>query len=428
VSAFDKELEAVAKSDEWNDFASLENCRLLIGKLFNALLLAEEPLRVSRFEQMTEKTLNEESEKISLELNLGRARALLDSSNAPEIVFDRAVFILRYLETVSIETASLPLDVNGPCCRFPDFYVIPIKEKFNKRKAEKGHHLKRRALLFHRVVPRYIDGLTIEIIPHRQLRTDFESTSRNVGASTFRHFSLVIESSDKSFCACDATCKHQDLKAALESQLITALELSCDTLIWPELTLTDANVQYLVNSLGREHLSTKFPPVVVAGSWHTVVDGGRRNRCTILDGRGELLFFQDKVLPYFVRKEKYGKEEGIQRSDTIRILCTESELIGIFICLDFCHVDRTTLLSRLDLSLAIVPSMGGEATMWGHIQRGSSLSTLTGTKTVVVQQILSDETEEHGPFGYLLRGPGGKGGVSVADLVVEEQFTSFHLD
>lgn len=428
MSAFDKELEAVAKSHEWSNFASLENCRFLIGKLFNALLSAEEPLRVSRFEQMSEETLLEESEKVSRELNQRGARALLDPSKPVEARFDQAVFILRYLETVSIETVSLPLDVNGPCCQFPDFYVIPLKDKFNKRKPEKGLLLKRRGLLFHRVIPRSFDGMAIELVPHRQLRTNFDSESRNVGASMFKYFTLMTESSDDSFCANGAKCENQDLDAALDGQLRSALELGCDTLIWPELTLTDAQVIFLMNSLGNDHLPTSFPPIVVAGSWHSIVNGSRRNRCTVLDGRGELLFFQDKALPFFERKEKYGKKEGIQETDIIRILCTESELIGIFICLDFCHEERATLLSMLDLSLAIVPSMGGESTMRSHIQRESSLSKRNGTKSVVVQQVLSDEAGEHGPFGYLLGRLSTKGDVAVADLAVDEQFTSFHLD
>lgn len=428
MSEFDKELEAVAKSPEWNDFASLENCRFLIGKLFNALLLAEEQLRVSRFEQTTEAFLLEESEKISRALNEQGAQALLELSEKPEVRFDRALSILRYLERVSIETASLPNDINGPYCKFPEFYVVPLKNKFDKRKPGKGQLLKRRGLIFHRVVPRFVDGMFIEIVSHRQFQINFEQKSRNVGASAFKEFTLETDEIDGHFCAKDATCKSESLHSVLGVQVSAALERGCDTLIWPELTLTDSNVQYLANELGSRHLSTSFPPIVIAGSWHTAVEGSYRNRCTVLDGRGELLFHQDKALLFFERKEEDGKGERIVATDTIRVLHTETELIGIFICLDFCHREREALLSKLDLSLAIVPSMGKESTMKNHILRQRALSTSNGTKSIVLQQVPLDEGRGHGPFGYLLGRQGAKDDVEVADLALDDQFTSFHLD
>lgn len=139
------------------------------------------------------------------------------------------------------------------------------------------------------------------------------------------------------------------------------------------------------------------------------------------------MFFQDKALPFLERNE-IGLTERVESSKVIKLLFTETELLGIFICLDFCHTGREQLLMHLDLSLIVVPSMGAATTMGNHVLRERALSTETGARTVVVQQLYPVGSEPNGMIGFLLASPSSPSGTEAHRLATSQQFSSFFLD
>ena len=159
------------------------------------------------------------------------------------------------------------------------------------------------------------------------------------------------------------------------------------------------------------------PPVVVAGSWHVKVGKRTRNRGSVLDGRGDLMFRFDKCLAYIIDRKSKGCSEDIEYGEIVPLLLTEDELIVFQICLDFCHVERQEILKRCNASLVIVPSMGGKDTFKAHVDSASRLQIVNETQTVVVQQNNGIVDTE---IGYILLG-------HLKPLKTKKQFTLFHI-
>lgn len=406
--------------------------RTLLSRLYNVLLLAGEDLVVNYFEALLEN--GEEG----LDAKVQRfVTSFQDPENfrwgvsgSVEEVFEEAVLVLRYLDSYLYDWIQ---DVREDCISEfvtdDGFYVVPCKKWVDPESDLVGKGFKRRGLLHHRIFPKSVNGRNIELHFHDDL--DFEPpehlVERRIAAALFPRFELecVFQNEDnQNFLV--AGIKSDFCQGELVKQHCSqAASENCDTLVWPELTMPSESIEIVKKALQVSSLSGQRAPITVAGSWHVKDKDGYRNRSTVLDGRGEVLFSVDKCLRFMFRKE--GSSEDVKPGDTVHLLFTGSELIAFFICLDFCHNERRELIEACDASLVIVPSMGEGATMVAHIRRATELSISRGAQTLVVQQALIDaKNTGEKTVGYVLPASGSPSKLVHEGLLTSNLFTSFY--
>lgn len=418
VMTFRTNLHNLSKSPLWADCATPKHGRDLIGSLYQSLLLAPQQLRVKRFEAMSERELSELARMAGEGLQAQGIQSLLHPSK--EYLFETAVGLLRYLdETVNDSPEVLNADALQRL-KYDDYWVVPCR---HRNHSKRGQMFRRRALRYHHVIPSHLDGFECVLNIHTDLASSTAPDRHMLGGGIFPEFNLASEIlADGKFIATGAECENQC--TLIDHQLDSARQADCSLVIWPELTMPPEALSAVSESLGNKHLRSGLPAVVVAGSWHNDEDGKRFNRCSIMDRRGSPLFTQDKGLSFFERKET-SPEEAIDDTKTINLLVTERDVIGIFICLDYCHSERLEFLKGLGLSLAIVPSMGGNSTMFAHQQNAKELARATDLETIVVQQVLASECDKVGGSGFVWAHSSRAREHEPAPTT--EQFTTFQL-
>lgn len=169
-----------------------------------------------------------------------------------------------------------------------------------------------------------------------------------------------------------------------------------DLLCFPELTL-DTTLLGELSRLLKLRNETLHPALIMAGSFH--VDSGlaRANRCTLLDGFGNLVLTQDKCTPYSMpgdqvvklRRElrerlgldERGGYEDIEVSTTLTLVESPIGRLALPICLDFCGDQLRELLVDTQANLLLVPAMTPR--MAPFYSRARDLGT-TNRATIVV--------------------------------------------
>jgi hypothetical protein len=160
-------------------------------------------------------------------------------------------------------------------------------------------------------------------------------------------------------------------ESALQEILDRCAAKGVDVLCFPELTLDTSLQQRLVLLLKTRDFSYR-PALVMAGSFHVDSDAHWVNRCRVFSGTGNLLFSQDKCMPYripavqaqndpdlhsLLRIDHRGGYEDIQLSNTLEILDGPLGRLATPICLDYCGDELRDLLIGAAVNLLLVPAM-----------------------------------------------------------------------
>jgi hypothetical protein len=168
-----------------------------------------------------------------------------------------------------------------------------------------------------------------------------------------------------------------------------------DLLCFPELTLDTSLLRDLSNLL-KVRNDTLHPALVMAGSFHVDAGTGRANRCSLLDGFGDLLLTQDKCTAYSLPGsqvvsmkpehrlglDERGGYEDIEVSGTVHIVESPLGRIAMPICLDFCGEQLRELFIETRVNLFLVPAMTPQVDPF-YI-RARELGTLNRASTLMI--------------------------------------------
>jgi len=207
-----------------------------------------------------------------------------------------------------------------------------------------------------------------------------------------------------------------------------------DLLCFPELTL-DTSLLRELSLLLKIRNETLHPALVMAGSFH-VDDGlGRANRCSLLDGLGNIVAVQDKCTPYSMPGaqvlklqpdfrvrlglDERGGYEDIELSGTLNILECSLGRVAMPICLDFCGDQLRDLLEDTQVNLLLVPAMTPR--MGPFFVRARDLGTTNRATTLAVNSSwllrqIGLKSRRHRAFAYLpAKGALKAGGRRISD-------------
>lgn len=201
-----------------------------------------------------------------------------------------------------------------------------------------------------------------------------------------------------------------------------------DLLCFPELTLDTSLLRELSNLLKLKN-ETLHPALVMAGSFHVDAGLGRANRCTLLDGFGNIVAVQDKCTPYSMPGaqvlklqpdlrtrlglDERGGYEDIELSDTFNIIECSLGRMAMPICLDFCGDQLRNLLEDTQVNLLLVPAMTPR--MSPFFVRARDLGTTNRATTLAVNSSwllrqIGLRPRRHRAFAYLPAKGALKGG------------------
>lgn len=312
------------------------------------------------------------------------AATLLDAGRLLRALEHNAVELTHYLESDLGEDLEDAWRTADGC-----HYVIPRTTSLANID---GKPFLRRALLHFRVLPTTIGGFAVRL--HRSglaadaglAAAERTAPDRRFGAALFPGLAAELSfPDDASFTVSGlsgfdpSTCLAEHLRQARESE--------CCAVVWGELTMPDASVEEVSRSLAAAALGGRGPlRFLVAGSWHSEIGGAMRNAAQVLDGYGEVLF---TVLKW-AKFEVGARREAIAPGTEIHVLVGEDELVLIAICRDFLQATTELPYLRLNVDVALVPSMissiAERATLAGHAATANALRVRYGTRTLVVAQ------------------------------------------
>ncbi|BBC74020.1 hypothetical protein AEB_P3152 [Altererythrobacter sp. B11] len=269
------------------------------------------------------------------------------------------------------------------------YYVVP---RIAPLAALDGKPFLRRALRHYRVLPTEMPGFRV-----RLHRTPLAATSamaagdragkqRSFGAALFPGLKAVLsDPAIEGFTVIGLDGFDGD--EMIDAHLAQARAENATAIVWGELTMPEARVTQVQQDLADRALDGDSAlRYLVAGSWHRDIDAEMRNVAVILDGNGELLF---EVLKW-AKFDIAGRTESIVPGKEIHVLVCEDELITVAVCRDFLEGTTDVPYLRLNVDLAIVPSMisgiAEHATMDGHAVTAKLMRVRYGTRTMVVAQ------------------------------------------
>lgn len=285
-----------------------------------------------------------------------------------------------------------------------DCYVIPRDSVSATRSLSQTQPFQRRGLVYHRIIPKEINGYAVEVFNGRTLHfSAAEKDKWKMGACLFEKLELDPDFSERFgetlFVLKGAVSPSAD--TVVEDQITKCLDEECVAVVWPELTVPP-KLRDRIRALlqGRDVADARLPPeVVVAGTWHETTKEGVVNRARVFDGYGIERLVYDKIAPF--SGGGWGRE-NITPGTRLCILATEAALIGFAICLDFCDADaETNPFTKLDIDLMLIPSMGNDQTMEGHQTTAAQVGVKFGTRTFVVQHMTESEFKD-GRIGTIL--------------------------
>jgi hypothetical protein len=322
------------------------------------------------------------------------AMAVSLSGNQEDILLD-AGRLLRAIELNAVESSHFIESDRGEdledAWRTSDgkYYVIP---RMTPLAGIDGKPFLRRALLHYRVLPTQVDGFAVRLYRSslaadaRWLIKGGDTPERSFGAALFP--GLCVELAHvapngftvNGLTGCDAI-------SCIDNHLAEARGGECCAVVWGELTMPEANLLHLRAALKSTALDGCGPlRYLVAGSWHSEMQGLMRNACHVLDGYGESIFTTYKWAKFQVK----DRWEVIAPGNEIDVLIGEDELAVVAICRDFLQATTDLPYGKLDIDIALVPSMildiEEEATMAAHKATANQMRVRYGTRTFVVAQ------------------------------------------
>jgi hypothetical protein len=201
-----------------------------------------------------------------------------------------------------------------------------------------------------------------------------------------------------------------------------------DLLCFPELTL-DTNLLRELSLLLKVRNETLHPALVMAGSFHVDAGLGRANRCSLLDGFGNLVAVQDKCTPYSMPGaqvlklqpdfrarlglDERGGYEDIELSGTFNIIECALGRVATPICLDFCGDQLRNLLEDTQVNLLLVPAMTPRMSPFYSRARDlgtTNRATTLGVNSAWLLRQIGLSSRRHRAFAYLPAKRALKGG------------------
>lgn len=363
-----------------------------IAALYSEIAATFEP-ELIEFESFTEAMLRDPEGERAGAVADGEVRViegadprdtLLDAARLLRALEQNAVEISHYLESDidnDLETAWRTADGRH--------YVVP---RITALTAVDGKPFLRRALLHHRIIPTQIEGFAVRL--HRSTMAaetrlaELERTMppRAYGAALFPGLEVTLAHPDPDSFTVEGL-RGFDAETRIAEHLRAARTAGCSAIIWGELTMPEASVAQvravLADGALDGHPAYRY---LVVGSWHRLVDGRMRNVAQILDGLGEPLFDVLKWAKFSIGAQR----EAIVPGDEVHVLICEDELMVCAICRDFLQSTCDVPYRKLNVDVAIVPSMvpsiDDVATLRGHAETANVMRVRFGTRTMVVAQ------------------------------------------
>jgi hypothetical protein len=413
--------EAAASWDSWKQ----EGSRRTLLRDLHALMRATPGNLLQKFDEFEEAELERRARHIMCHMG---AREKCSTATSAEEALMRCAVMLRALDELLLEGDEHIADDAPECWLTPDgeHYVIPTPRPVMREGGPRRRQaFERRGLLKHRVIPTRVDDVDIVVDLHPDVTEPVgKDIRRIIGCGIFEGFTLGYEEvGEDRFLVRSVDCDG-GMAPTLDLHCAQAKEAGCDVLIWPELTIHPDGVDQLRGNLSDSPLRTALAPIVVAGSWHVAEDGAYRNMSPVLDGRGGDLesFGKSRVFVF------EGRSEAIEPYGCIHVLVTDRELIAFAICKDFCDKANSipTPVTRLDVDLVLVPSMGRPNTMTAHRNAADDMKVGFGSRTIVAQQTYPRKGAD--AVGYLLRGVAEPRETELKSLAGSSGFTTFQCE
>ncbi len=287
-------------------------------------------------------------------------------------------------------------------------YVVPVDRNY---RAEDGKDRRRRATLYHAIVPRQVGDLAVELVLHPDVDLAGNGRPWRYGSAIFDGMTITAEHLDEDgFRLIDAPLANEE--AVVRDQVDQAIATASDVLSWPELTVPRTRLGHIKDALRGDPLANRRRvALTVAGSWHVESDSAWVNRTEILHGRGEPLAFYDKRRVY----EYAGRYERIAFGDRLLVIVTEDRLVSVAICKDFCDDVAAKVYDWLGIDLVLVPSMGEANTLAAHRRSAKALQSSQGAVSLLVQQVpvpSGESLAEGMPHAYSFASPPPRGPVA----------------
>ncbi|MET4214213.1 hypothetical protein [Bradyrhizobium sp. LA2.1] len=391
------------------------------------LLACEAPLVIlDAYRRLVERTLRIATSRRIDRLFAGHLRWTPTTQNPDDWILALAVQIRAIDEllynSVQTDFGDPAEDLSDWRCPETGMFVVPRERRLEDAQLEGRRYLKR-GMLRHRIIPPEVGGFEV-----RLLRIDLRERGEKSGAaaSLFANLRLSTrETRANNFIA--HAVSFDDAENTLVEQITQSVDSGCAGVVWPELTVDESTRRQIADLLRERTVlgEDEFPlHWLVAGSWHEPEDAIFRNRATVLDGYGRTLHRYDKIIP---AQDRSGRFEDIRPGDHIPILVTDTTLVALAVCRDFC--DRATIQSPylgLPVDLFVVPSIGGASTMAAHLNVAAEVKAKTGALTFVVQQTDFREAA-NSEFGFVLPMPEAPAEMSLKSLESKEIW-SLHQD
>jgi hypothetical protein len=263
-------------------------------------------------------------------------------------------------------------------------YVIPRKR--SKRQLKQGQGYGKRGLIYHRILPKRLNGYEIELIPNETLTVDIKKSKSDLlfGAGVFKNVRMkTTPTPAKKFLVTSVSFTGGVM--TLQEQVEASLSDGCFGVVWPELCISPVLRGAIQKMLLDRPMTDRrqAPQVFVAGSWHEADGAAFVNRAVVFDGYGKKTLVYDKSTPYI---DPVLGPEDIRLGSKLPIIVTDDLLIGFAICKDFCDLGRVTPYFHMNIDLVLVPSMGDLKTMKGHQNTAKRIQAVFGFRAFVVQQ------------------------------------------
>jgi len=259
---------------------------------------------------------------------------------------------------------------------FQRWTLIRRNPAWRKQLPKRRYPYARRALVYHRALPRIADGYPVRLVELNDVRLKPMRLAAAV-APSLKH--KTVKSGDLFTVS---VIDFPDGKNVTRGQLVKSADDGSWAHVWPELTIGPELRGEIATTLRDWDFDAPSPPaLVVSGSCHEQVGGKAVNRAWLMNSEGDCVAQYDKLIPYETSKD--GTED-IEPGTELIVLITSGPAIAIGICKDLC--DATREVFGLDIDLIVIPSMGDQATTFDHLAAITKLRNSFGPDAFVVQQ------------------------------------------
>lgn len=307
---------------------------------------------------------------------------------AKQIMADLGGLIRACDYLVRKETTHFGPDADSSDWEVGDWYLVPRKNTPHWREANVAQSIRRRGMVFHRLIPKVVSGLAVDLVPFATLSDDNHNCRLAVSAAMIPELGVEFTPANGIKFNAIKTNEHQHQAIVIEQLQSSALE-ECFTIAWPELSVPTTLREHIEAHLLENYATGNafsFPDIIVPGSWHEPHHGKFRNISRIYDRFGIERAAHSKIVPYF---DGHWGDEDIHSGERLPVFVTDDFVVGFAICKDFCGYSNPPLpYLELNADFIIVPSMGDEKTLNAHRKVADFLKVQSGGRAFIIQQAL----------------------------------------